>query len=253
MDISPSAGRLRRVNVLWLTNSDDMDGSAVPDHLRSYRLVQRMVAAETGEPVEIIPKVIWPAEGLPDIIDGWVDRYAADVVFLRVNGYWYLYHSVPNRLRRKLGIVGSPVARLGEAAGRSPWLSKTAVFNAVRMGLLKTVGGDRFFEPAEVADVVEACVRRLVRREDLLVVLRAQIADWDDIEGEVELQARLRPICESLHIGFLAKDPRTPDPVDYFGEGDRLHTNEAGHLHFATLESAALVKAWRGGEGISDA
>ena len=232
------------MKVLWLTNSDDTSGSAVPDHLRSYRLAAEIASAATGEDVEMVPKVIWPAPELPDIIDGWIKRYRPDVVYFKMNGYWYLYHSVPRRIERWLGAFGKPVARAGERAGRTNWLAKTWIFNAVRMGFLKTIGGDRFFEPPQVVEHVEACLRKIVQHEDMAVVVQSQIADWDDVQGELHVQSRLRPLCASLHVPFIAKDPRRKLDIDYFGSGDRLHTDEAGHRYFAAIESKALIEAW---------
>ncbi len=144
--------------------------------MRTSRKTARLLEAATGETVEIIPRVIWPSAQLPDIIDGWMERYSPDIVLFQINGFWYLYASVPLLFERKLGRVGKQISRAGLRAGRTPWIVKTRVFHFGRRVALRTIGGAHYFTPAEVCEIVEACLRRIVRHEGAGLIVQGQFA-----------------------------------------------------------------------------
>lgn len=72
------------MRILRLSTSDDLRPE-LPESGRIHRLVEQAFAAETGEPVETLIRVIWPTPGLADVIDRWLESYDPDVVFFRVS------------------------------------------------------------------------------------------------------------------------------------------------------------------------
>ena len=231
--------------ILWLSNSEDV-GPAVPEELRSWSLAAARLQAELAEDIEVVTRVIWPDPRLPDLIGSWMERYEPDLVMFRVNAYWYLYRSVPLRLRRRFGRPGRGLAAAGERAG-SARFARTRLFHWLRAGALKAIGGDSFFEVDEVAAMTEECVRRIQRDESIRVVVNTTLDHWtSNPRRQAQLHRRLKAFCESRHAVYLGADPeRDPPPPDLYGTGDRLHTDAAGHAWLAERQAAALVEAFR--------
>ena len=237
------------MKILWLSNSDEVQED-VPPESRASHLAATLVEAGIGEPVEVIPRVIWPSPQLPGIIDGWMDRYSPDMVVFHVNGFWYLYSSVPLMFQRKFGRLGPYLTKAGLKAGSTSWIVKTRAYHLARGLALKTVGGATYFTPQEVCDTVEACVRRIIRREGVGLVVRAPVApsSWNSAPaGAFRFVHRsLSALCESLHVTYLGQDPDLPDATDqsFWTGGDRLHTNAEGHAWYAQLDAGAIIAEW---------
>jgi hypothetical protein len=241
------------MKVLWLTNSDDM-GDSVPEEQRSFRIAARLVEAATGEPVEITPRVIWPSPALPDLIDEWIGRYQPDIVLFKINGFWYLYPSIPLQVERMFGRrVGRPIARAGLKAASTPWIAHRAMFHLFRRLALKVMHGATHFSPQEVAELVERCARRIVRREDLGLVVRGQLAGWSNAPPGAELfvHRKVTRLCDELHVAYLARDPEGPLlGAEYYKKGDRLHTDARGHEAHARQEAEAITAVWKARQGM---
>ncbi|MGI8926551.1 MAG: hypothetical protein ACR2HN_07880 [Tepidiformaceae bacterium] len=240
------------MKVLWLTNSDDLGAGKLPDDLRSYRLAAQRFHELTGEPAEMTARVIWPSPALPDIIDGWIERYEPQMVVFRINGFWYLYRSIPLQLERKLGRAAEPVARAGLKLAELPWITHTGAFHLARRVLLRTVGGATYFSGEEIVGVVERCMRRIVQHEEVSLVVRGQISTWTQGPPGIELSVhdQLQALCEDLHVHYLGDRPgQKRVPEDFYSGGDRLHTSDAGHRWFAEREAAAMANAWWAQQG----
>ncbi|MBI5948767.1 MAG: hypothetical protein HY875_11575 [Chloroflexi bacterium] len=235
------------MKVLWLSNSDEVYGD-LPPEVRTSSQTARLLEAATGEAVEVIPRVIWPSPQLPDIIDGWMERYSPDIVLFQINGFWYLYGSVPLLFERKLGRVGKQISRAGLKASRTPWIVKTRVFHLGRRIALRTIGAAYYFTPAEVCETVEACVRRIVRHEGAGLVVQGQFAPaaWNSAPpGAIAfVHARVAALCESLHITYAAAEPGKGEDINFWTKGDRLHTSEGGHGWYANRIAAAILPVW---------
>ena len=120
------------MRILRLSTSDDLRPE-VPETDRIHRLVEHAFAAETGQPVETMIRVIWPTPALPDAIDRWLQSYDPDVVFFRVSSYWFTYESVPLRLERsRLGRPARALARAGFASADAPRLAYTPLYRGTR-------------------------------------------------------------------------------------------------------------------------
>ena len=102
------------MKLLFLGNSND-----IPRHKGNptrASAVATALEAATGQPVELVIKPIWPDELLPGRIERWMRDEHPDLVFFSVPGFWFLYESVPVRLKRRWGAPGRWLARLGFAA-----------------------------------------------------------------------------------------------------------------------------------------
>lgn len=236
----------RVMRLLKLTNSDDLRVDVPPAEL-PHNLAAARFQELTGEPCEAIARVIWPSPALPDIVDGWIKRYEPDIVMFGINGYWYIYRSVPLQVQRKFGRLGRPLARAGFKAGRIPWITRTGAFHAVRWLGLNTVGGAHYFEIDQVLDVVEPSLRRILVREDLPVIVRGALWHWEsDLPQEHAMHVRLVELSERLRVRYLGRDPFAPDEaMPKFTDSDRLHTNREGRLWVADCEAQALAEEWR--------
>lgn len=243
------------MKLLRLGNSYDTDPNIAPEANKAS-VADAILAEGSGESVETTIRVIWPSPPLPGLIDGWLDRYEPDVVILVVSAYWFTYVSVPVRVRRSFGPLGKPLARAGLKAAATPWLAHNPAFRLVRRATLATIGGSTNFTPAEVIESMEACVRRILAREHVVLVVRGpRVAhSADGTEGSRQwaekrraaVNSHMAQFCRQLHIEYVAYDVGSSPletPQDF--QGDQVHATAASHEDQGRLEGDALLRAWR--------
>ncbi len=234
------------MKVLWLTNSDEIHGAG-PVEERPSALTARLVEAERGEPIEMIPRVIWPSPELPAIVAGWVERYSPDLVVFHVNAFWFLYRSVPLRLRRRFGRPGAFAARAGFALGEASWFVRTRAYHTLRRFALKTFGGATYFTPEETCEITEACIRRIVSNEGVGLVLRvgdgAQFAAGASPGALAFVHGRLRAVCSAAHVTCVDATQAVPlsPPADFWKSGDRVHMTAPGRAWYARRDADAIL------------
>ncbi len=243
----------RVVRVLKLCTSDDLAGD-LADDARAYRVAERTIREATGEDVQTTLKAIWPDRALPDVVENWLVRYQPDLVLFVVSGYWMTFESVSLRLERRLGRLGRWLGRAGERAARIPG-SESAAGRALRTGLRRVVGADAAFTPEEVISVVEACIRRVLSRESVGLVVRAPLVALVHNEnargrarGErrlAEVDAALQQLCSRLSVEYVTREAANP----YGGDETRLladfvHSGEESHRVRGLAEGAALAAVW---------
>jgi len=213
------------VKVLRLGNSNDR-ALDLPEHLRSWRIAEAALAEAAGEPVETVIREIWPSDGLPDLIDGWIRRYQPDLVFLKQNSYWTNTESVPLRLERRFGRPGKALGEAGTGMADRP-IGQTRALRFVRRALLRTIGGDTFFETDYVLALMEQCLRRIVAHEELVVVVQGSAGRARSMTGRGgrERHQRRRVI---MHEGMsrICADLR----VTYFGTATTMSESETKQL-----------------------
>lgn len=237
------------VRILRLTNSSDVVGS-IPSEQRASAICDRIIEEVTGEPVETTVRVFWPAPQLPEIVDGWLQRYEPDVLFVRASAYWCSYESLPLLLERRLPLAGHWLARAGTRTGESRWAASRP-FQVARRTLVRTFGGDVHFEPGEVSGILEQVFRRAARHESLVMALRGPGFPRDVTESargarrarirNDSLDHALAAMCERLHVAYA------PHPQDFeLGQlgADRFHTNEAGQRVQGEVEARLIARAW---------
>ncbi|MEX0783616.1 MAG: hypothetical protein WD557_13310 [Dehalococcoidia bacterium] len=233
-------------------NSTDMD-SNVPERERSAWLSAAVFASETGVDPQLTVRTIWPSKRLPGLVEGWLGEHEPEVVFFMVNAFWFTYPSVPLRLRRLLGPVGKAVSDFGLRVGGNPTFTRRRLFQLARRWTVRAIGGDTHFTPESVLSTVEACLRAIVVREDIVLVVRGPLASHGvEIGGRMERRSNdawrqvdggLRRLCASLHVEYGGLD----DPMDTRGSlsaADLVHPDAAGHQYRAELEGMLMVRGW---------
>lgn len=251
------------MKVLRLCDSDDFD-EAVPLESRVWSVAQRAMAAELSTDVETVPRLIWPTSDLPERVEKWLDQYQPDFVLLKVNWYWYGYESVPLRVERVLGPrLGKPLASLGLRAADSRTVGHSPVFKQLRRYAHRFIGGDSPFTTAHVVTVMEAVIRRIIAREDVVLLVKGigLVGNRDDPatgyyverfgKKVSTVQGSLRRLCEDLHVTWIdpVTDGRTGfrDPDQERGDG--IHRGEWGYRRVGEREGLAMAREWKRSTG----
>lgn len=249
------------MRILRLGTSDDLLPT-VAEHERGYRIIEQVLAAETGEPVETIVRDIWPDAALPEVVGRWMDRYEPDVVSLKVSSFLFTYESVPQRLRelRLLGPAGDRLADAALKTAGTAWIGNSAPFDVVRNVARRVVGSAVYFTPEQMVEVMEVCLRRLVRAEGAVVVVRGPlIAESRGCSARLQERAEERRrhvdqamarLCAELHIHYTGRREAPPfREVKRWRGPDRLHQNAEGQRRVGIEEAEAMLAAWRNSKG----
>jgi len=251
------------MRILRLSESDDT-APGVADEERAWYIAQEAFARERGEPVETVIKTIWPTPKLPDLIDRWIDEFQPDLVFMKVNWYWYGYESVPLRIRRVLGPIGKPLSEGGLAAAKNRRLSKMWWFKAGRRWAHRTIGGDAAFEPAEIVDLMTVCIRRIIAHESTGLIVKGYgegrksdpylamyYARFKKKQAIVE--GSIERLCAELHVPFYVTPTAHTKQETGLDGTDGLHRNAHGHIIVGEQEGEMLINGWRMLNGIGEA
>ena len=244
------------MRILRLGHSGD-NYHAVAETDRSYNITARAIEAAIGEPVETTCRVLWPAPSLPDLVESWIDRFEPDIVLFWPNAYWFSYVDLPPpppKSKRKL------VKAAGRLAARAH-VKKPLVLRAtkLRMQVLVARGvGRELFEPEEMIELGETIVRRVLRHEEVSLIVRGY--EWPTPTRSpgvlnhkmlARAEARRRKVdralgvlCGQLHIPFWgAEDGLRIIREGYVG-ADGMHPNEKNHARMAVEETEVILKIW---------
>lgn len=242
------------MRVLFLGSSNDAGNWVLPTQKKHAITAQRL-EAELGEPVEFIVKGIWPTEDLHKRVEAWIEESRPDVIYLNTGSHWFLYRSVPDRVKRLLGKVGGE--RIGEAGARiarSERWAYNAPFRALRKFLQETIGGDTYFTTQQVIERMSECLRVSVRSERTVVVVkgphgkrryssRKRAFERDERE-RLKLHAALERLCAQLHATYdgVGEGGVRDQPAYQKGTtaGDGLHANAIRHAHEADVLYAGI-------------
>jgi hypothetical protein len=237
------------VRILLLGNSNDT-GTWFEGGRKRHEILREKLAAEFGEPLEIIVKALWPTENVAERMEEWLDTFEPDLVYLGINPFWFQYESVPLRMKRILGKkAGTAVSNAGFAVARKRRLAHNAVFRTMRRWTTRLIGGDTYFTPQEVIERISACIRLCVRNESTILLVKGpqgrakpnlsarEIARRERRRGEI--YAGLKPFCDQLHVTYIGNataawrsDPNPPKSSEN-RVGDGLHSNAKGHERMA--------------------
>jgi len=242
------------MKLLWLGTSNDIEGY-LPEEQRSPALAAKMLSEATGLPVDVRARAIWPTADLPALVERWMERDTPDMVFLRVVTYWCAYESVPLKLQRMLPWIGKPLGDLGQKAAGTSWIGTTRPFHWSRLAAQRIIGGATPFEPGEIVERMEACIRAILRHEDVTLLVqgprhvqRYQQSDRAERRGEqrrLVVHRALRRLCEDLRVTYAGPDRPAHEDVQLTTLGDRLHYDPAAHEVEAEYFGQWLIKAWR--------
>lgn len=243
------------MKLLRLGNSYDFDRNIATEDNKAS-VADRILAESSGEQVDTTIRVIWPDPSLPDLIEKWLDRYEPDALLLVVSSYWFTYVSVPVRVERTFGPLGKPLARAGLKAAATPWLAHNSGFRLARRATIAAIGGSTHFTPEQVIESMEACIRRIVAREEVALAVRGpRVAFAADGSRKTEQWAEARrttvdhhlsALCKQLHVEYVGyeKGASILDDSDTF-QGDLVHSTASAHNEQGTREGEALLRAWK--------
>jgi hypothetical protein len=176
------------------------------------------------------------------------------MVFIVAGAYWVCYPSVPLRLRRRFGRPGKWLGDGSLRASAVPWLAYNAAGRKIRRAAVSTFGGDYNFEPAEAAACIEESLRRILRFESAVPVVRGPTPMYPDFSPRTlsamhsrcfEFRDRLVEICGRLDVTFWGWDAPLGEEYKAQTLGDRVHRNPAGQAALAEAEGALMVRAWQ--------
>ncbi len=241
------------MKMLRLAHSQEMF-ARVPPEKRVQAVAGRRFEEVVGEPVETVHRMIWPNPELPQIIGSWMERYQPDLVYLSCTGFWYTWDSSLVKLRRRFRLAASATRAIGRLSF-SDSVAHNRAYRALRRLGLRTIGGAPFFQPEEIADLMEASLRSILAHEPAGVIFRLgpALAHHSTAANRAEcirrravVHGRLKPFCERLHIIYQgSEDDRMYGEEPEFFFVDHLHWNEAGHARQAELDTEAMLEAWR--------
>ena len=238
-----------RVRVLFLGSSNDT-GNWVGHAQKKHVLAGERLGEDLGEPVEFVVRGIWPTADLPEKVGEWIRDAEPDVIYLNTGSYWFLYRSVPLRVKRLLGRLGGQAAGdAGFRIAKSERWAHNAIFRTARRALQNTIGGDTHFTTQQVIDRMSECVRVAARSEGAVVVVkgphgksrytdRKRQFERDERE-RLKLHAAMEQLCAQLHVTYdgVGEGGVRHQAAYQRGTttGDGLHANEIRHRHEADV------------------
>ncbi|MEX0783617.1 MAG: hypothetical protein WD557_13315 [Dehalococcoidia bacterium] len=237
------------MKLLRLGNSNDTTES-VPEELKSSAVANAILEAASGEPVELVTRMMWPSEQIPGLVEKWLREYEPDLVLVVINAFWFTYESVPAKLKRRLGPMGRSASRAGIRLGEVEMFARNRAWQAARRQLVRTVGGDPHFTPAQVAERMDAVLRVVLAHEHMGVALRGSMTSFDMAIGGaparrsearfVDVSRRLSEVCTRLHVPYSGQD--VPQATEL--QGDSIHATAQTHRRRGEIEGELLVRAW---------
>jgi hypothetical protein len=247
------------MKVLWLCNSnDDTRRPGVEKGLRRPEVMVARLAADLGEPVDLVVKPAMPSPEFPAIVARRMEEEAPDVVWLNVANYWINYESTPLKVKRWLGRLGEGPARVGfKVADR---FAEHRSYRGLRQLIQRTIGGDPRFTPAEVLASVEAAARQVIRDESRILIIegprdRVRFYGAGRAASRMErrrqwLHRELRDLAGSMHCAYYGSDEPLRRQLRNLSLGkDAFHMDSRGHAASAEFDYEALRNAVLAGRG----
>jgi hypothetical protein len=247
---------LDAVKLLLLGNSNDT-GDWFEGGPKRHEILRDRLAAEFGEPVEVVAKSLWPNEKMVPLINRWLDETEFDAVYMGVTSFPFAFESLPLRLKRILGRLGPSVGDAGLRFSGSKRWSHNAVFRTLRRWGQATVGGDTHVTCDEAVDRFSEVIRVIIRRESTLLIVKGPtgraktgITGREHRRKEAKrlrVHGALESLCDQLHVHYIGRD--TPLWRESQGPrgtkiGDGLHSNARGHAYAADTLVAHVRDAW---------
>lgn len=243
-----------RMRILRLGNSEDIS-PGLEDQQRAWYIGARELEAAIGEPVEIVVRPIFPTPDLPQLVRKWIDEAQPDLVFLKVTWYWYGYESVPRRIERLLGRAGKPIAKAGLNAAAKPGLAHNRTFRFGRRMAHRIIGGDTQVPTSQVLRVMEECIRTIIARENIALVVKGTGDGRREEEGlqgyfgrfqkrREEVEGSIERLCKELHVPYTGTRRNQSLPSEK-PSADLIHRGASAHERMGRNEAAAMLEAWQ--------
>jgi len=242
------------MRLLRVSTSEETDGDT-PSEERFGAIATDVLERSTGERVEVLTRVGWPDARLPVAVDRWLNDFRPDLVYFKTMSFPVCVQTVATRLlgtHTRLGAIAGTAGRMPVVARAFPRIPGAG---GVQRLVRRSVGVAALIEPEEMVRIVEACIRAVVRRENVGLAVRAPyrpvyvVAPGARIVADARWAAFHEPVaalCRSLSVEYVDEE------VDWDDERtlrlrapDGLHLNAAGHRAHGQADGDAPVRAWR--------
>jgi hypothetical protein len=182
-------------------------------------------------------------------------------VFLWINSYWFTYESGARIFERRLGRFARRFIGLEKQVAARPALNQNPAYKGLRRLAVTTIGGSVFVEPQDLLPKVETWIRRVLRHEEITLVVRGAVPPMHmgasplgrsrSVRRYLEMDTAVQALCQKLHVEYMASPPHDSGKPELFLR-DRFHFNAAGHAILGQIEAEAMVRAWRRSHGASE-
>ena len=248
------------MRVLVLGNSNDTGDWIDPTARSTADILAELLTLEFGRPVEVVARNTWPNEKFTAYVERLVSETEPELVYVNVTPVPFSYESVPLRVRRVLGKLGTPIGDAGmRVAGSQRW-SHNALFRTVRTWAQALIGGDTHFTCEEVIERYSEAIRRCLRQESIVVAVSGPLGrqmgqakpsrrarDRQEARRQ-QVHRALRDLCLRLNVHYEGSDEpywRVAPAARGTLAGDGMHSNEAGQYRLAYDHSRTITAAWR--------
>jgi hypothetical protein len=253
MDIGSRPGpRPLTLRILRLTNSDEL-ADTFPVGERQFEYVEQLLSRRFEEPVETILGSNWPSERQPDRVAELVERHEPDIVLLTLSDFAVNFHSIPMRLRRKYGPLGSKISNALIQAGSHPTLGRSRAARWARVVGQRFIKGEAFIEPDELVAITEETLRPVLRTEGIVAAIHGSCfvwgseewGEWDYLAARREETAtRMRELVKRLHIHHIDYDaPFSAAETIRMAASDLLHSSWLSRAFLASVDELFLASA----------
>ena len=243
------------MRVVRVGTSNDYVAS-VPEEQRAWAIAERMLREAAGEPVETILKRAWPTAEFASAVERWMADLEPDFVVFQVNNFWYGHDSVALWFQRRFGRVGTRMTELGLKAGNSKLMTEHRWGQLINRSLLRVMPGETHFTIPQVAQAMEAAMRKVLAREGTLLLVRGN-DHWEklpmsskrqnnrNIQRNQAMSAAMRAVCERLRVQYGELPPiRAGEMGEVLGSA-QWHNATEGERRSGEFDGEQMVAAWR--------
>jgi hypothetical protein len=242
------------MRVLRFGTSNDNAGS-VPIDRRGWKLAELALTEVLGEPVDTVLKRAWPNERLPHFIEQCLAEYQPDMVVLQVNNFWYGHESIPLWFERRFGRAGTALNKAAQNVGKSAWLSDNRWAQMLNRRVMTILPHATHFSVAEVADSMEAAMRKVVAHEGIVLLVRGN-ENWAampmatrgfnrrNAARNAAMSAAMSRLCAQMRVPYFERRTVPADEMETLNEAG-WHNNETGERQLGAFDAASMLSAWQ--------
>jgi hypothetical protein len=239
------------MRVLWLGKSEDIR-TELPDEERYITVALRTFEELTGEHPEATVHRIWPKPNLPDLVEGWMRELQPEFGAVRLNPFWYDYETVQRGAQGRFRRAGPIISSAADRLTRNPRVRNSSPLRLLRKAAGRATGRRAEFTTDEVLTRTETALRRILKHEDVgLVVLASdggrvyQLEPWSRSEElQQYVDAGMRKLCESLHVPYRVRRHYTREELRPMVLPDELHLNAHGAKIVGEADGRLVAEAW---------
>ena len=134
---------------------------------------------------------------------------------------------------------------------------RNSAFKLGRRAAHRLIGGDTPYSAAEVLEVMEATVRRVLAHESIGLLVKgtggSREQAGDGFYGPVErftqrkllVEGGIERFCSGAGVPYISTPPRHEVSAREASQSDGIHRGEFGHGRMGLHEGESMVSAWR--------